>query len=336
MAVEQKLIPLESREEWREALKGIKHTFGHSWENCYAMHLTTGLKTYLYSFEADDIRTICPFTEREFEGYIDIVKPYGFSGFVGNGRHPDFVRSWGEFVRDRGYVCGYLGLNPLFDYSNNFHADEIHQYGIVYILDLTPDAEDLLANMSRNRRRQLKKDWGTIRSNFVLEKSVLEKFFIEHYHDFLRKKNASPVYFFSKETLSYLFRLDNVILVGTHTAGKVTAVSVFSYTADAGEYLFNVSLPEGRENSAALVWYGINYLKSRHISSLNLGGGSTGEFKRRFGSKVLPLRCLIEIYRQDIYDMLCHRMNVDPRNTGFFPAYRITDFKMQTQIVKTA
>ena len=43
------------------------------------MHLTSGLKTYLYSFERDPIRIVCPFAQREFDGYVDIVKPYGFS-----------------------------------------------------------------------------------------------------------------------------------------------------------------------------------------------------------------------------------------------------------------
>ena len=42
MAPHQRLIPLENRLEWQMALTGIPHAFGHTWESCHAMHLTTG------------------------------------------------------------------------------------------------------------------------------------------------------------------------------------------------------------------------------------------------------------------------------------------------------
>jgi hypothetical protein len=121
-----KCISLESPDEWKQALKGIKHSFGHTWENCYAMQLTTGFMTYLYCFENEHVRIVCPIAEREYEGYIDIVKPSGFSGFVGQGTCPDFSLHWKEFATERGYICGYIGLNPLFDYSSLFKSYEVY------------------------------------------------------------------------------------------------------------------------------------------------------------------------------------------------------------------
>ena len=47
------------------------------------MHLTTGFRTYLYCFETENIRIVCPIAEREFDGYIDIVTPYGFPALSG-------------------------------------------------------------------------------------------------------------------------------------------------------------------------------------------------------------------------------------------------------------
>jgi len=237
MAIKQHFIPLESPGEWREALTSIKHTFGHTWENCYAVHLTIGLKTYLYSFEKDNIRIVCPISEREYEGYTDIVKPYGFSGFVGNGDCPEFPHYWKEFARERGYVCGYLGVNPIFDYSSHFNSEEVYQYGTIYVLNLTPSINEIFENLSNNRKRHLK-NWDAICSSLVLENPILKNFFLENYIDFMHKKNASPVYFFSEETLSFLLDLDNVILVGAQNSGKLVAVSVFSYTPDVGDYLF--------------------------------------------------------------------------------------------------
>ena len=35
--IKQNCIPLECPSEWKEALKGIKHSFGQTWENCYSI-----------------------------------------------------------------------------------------------------------------------------------------------------------------------------------------------------------------------------------------------------------------------------------------------------------
>jgi hypothetical protein len=324
LAGKQYGIPLEAAQKWREALHGIAHTFGHTWENCYAMNLTTGLKTYLYCFEKENIRMVCPISEREFNGYVDIVKPFGFSGFVGNGECAEFSESWNGFVRDRGYICGYPGLNPIFDYSETFEPKEVCLYGNIFVLDLTTNIDDLLAKMSLGRRKQVKKLAG-IQSKLVFDKSVLKDFFLKYYFNFLREKNASAAYFFSEDTFSFLFNLDNVIPVGLQGSGGVIAVVVFAYTGDVGEASFQVSLPEGRSYVPALIWYGAKYLKELRISSLNLGGGGPGigEFKRRFGSKELPLRCLKQIYRPEIYKELCQKAGSNPEDmTGYFPAYR--------------
>jgi len=324
----QNCIPLESPSEWKEALEGIKHSVGETWENCYAMHLTTGLKTYLYCFESENVRIVCPFVEREYDGYIDILKPVGFSGFVANGDCSEFPHYWKAFVRQRGYICGYLGLDPIFDYSTHFDPDEIYQYNTIYVLDLTLSLDGLWANLSTNRKRQLR-DWDNIRPDLVLEKSTLTNFFLANYVDFFCRKDAARFYFFSRDTLSFLFNIDNVLIVGASSSKKVEAVSVFTYTADVGEYLFNVSLPEGRNHTAALLWYSVNYLKSLQIPLLNLGGGSggVGEFKRRFGARKLALRCLKQVYEPEIYENLCRCANADPNDmTGYFPAYRRGEF----------
>jgi len=317
-------IPLDSAAAWKKALGGISHTFGHTWENCYAMHLTTGLATYLYCFESDDVRIVCPIAEREMDGYVDIVKPFGFSGFVGNGDSPELRHSWEEFARQRNYVCGYLGLNPIFDYSCHFKTEDVHRYDTVHILDLNLSIEELWTNMSTNRKRQLR-DWDAIAENLEVGTPELRQFFLATYREFFSSKGAEQVYQFSEETLSYLFGLENVFLVGARISGKVEAVSVFAYTADAGDYLFNVSLPGGKDHTAALIWYGVNYLKSRNIPVLNLGGGGggVGESKRRYGGSELPLQCIKQIYDRQTYRELCSHVQADPENVnGYFPAYR--------------
>jgi hypothetical protein len=335
MAVRQYGIPLDSREEWEQALRGVKHTFGHTWENCQAMHLTTGLKTYLYCFEKGDIRVVSPIAEREFHGHVDILKPYGFSGFVGNRDCPEFPRYWREFVHEREYVCGYLGLNPIFDYGRHFDPKEIYRYDAICVMDLNRSVPELLAGMSMGRRQQLRR-WDEVSRDFVFDKSILAEFFLAHYYDFLDARGASSLYYFSRESLSQLLRSDNVMLVGAQHEGNVVAVNVFGRTPDAGDGLFAISIPEGRHYSAALIWYVAMYLKKLGIPVFNLGGagGSIGDFKKRFGCRERPLKCVKQIYRPDLYKDLCVQVNADAADvSGYFPAYRREDLQRQNNAV---
>jgi hypothetical protein len=327
MAIKQECISIDSPSEWRKSLEGIEHAFAHTWESCYAMQLTSGMDTYLYCFEMGDVRVICPISERRFQGFVDIVTPYGFSGFAGNKDCSDFPRYWTDFVEQRGYICGYIGLNPLFENGTYIETAEVYRNNEIYALDLTLSTDELFANLSQNRKLQLK-NWDKILPNLVHEKHTLKNFFLANYRDFFRKRNASKVYSFSVDTISSLFGLDNVLVVGAQDAGEVEAVSVFGYTPYGGDFLFNVSLPQGQHHSATLLWYGVNRLKSLGIPMLNLGGGvhkndGVACFKQRFGGRSLTLGCLKQIYEQDIYRKLCQRVNADHTDlAGYFPPYR--------------
>jgi len=329
-------IPLTSPSEWKDALRDVPHTFSHTWEHCHAMRMTTGFRTYLYVFEHEGVRIVSPIAERDFHGYTDIVKPYGFSGFVGTGACPDFRHYWKEFVKGKGYVCGYLGLNPVYDRSSEFDPEEIVEYDQVYVIDLTRPEQGMLDAMSKSRRRQLR-NYENDRAAFLFDKPELKAFFLDHYHEFLRSRNASPYYYFNRETLSYLCDLDNVFLVGSRTDGNIVAVSLFGYTRFSGDYLFNVSVDAGKNHAAALVWSAVLYLQSLQVSDMNLGGGGRGmaEFKRRFGGRILPLKGLRQTYDVHRYVMLCRMAGTDPREkTGFFPAYREHEYFMEKERVR--
>jgi hypothetical protein len=325
--VKQKCIPLDAPQEWKEALRGVKHAFAHTWENCYAMHLTTRFKTYLYCFEDGDVRIVCPIAEREYDGFIDIVTPYGFSGFAGDRDCPEFPQCWRQFVEEKAYVCAYIQLNPLLENSTYSAPQEIRRYNSVYVMDLTLSVDEIIDRMSRNRRKQVKRIIDN-EDNIILDRRKLTDFLLDNFSDFFRRKNASSTYDFSPETFSFLCGLDNVSIVGAGNQGHVEAVSLLAYTQYMGEALFQFSLPEGRRHAVEMVWHRLNYLKSIGVPLMNLGGGvcendSLAKFKEQFGGKKLPLGCLKQIYRPEVYEMLCKRKQVDPRDiSGYFPAYR--------------
>lgn len=320
----QKLIPLGSKKEWKNALLGIKHSYGHTWEHCDAMKLTTGDDTYLYSYEKNDTRIVCPIVEREFVGYKDITKPFGYSGFTGNKFDSGFSENWKTFTQSRGYVAGYLGLHPVFCQSHLFLSSEVKEYNSAFVLDLKPDLDRILANMTRKRRQQFN-NWDRVISSFTENKSQLEQFFHDHYDDFLRRKHAKSFYFFSSETISGLFDMENSFAVGATESGKLVAATYFAYTKYMGNALYHLSLPGSEHYSAPLLWYGARKLKSLGIPAVNYGGGFSGiaKFKKRFGAKRYPLKAIKQIYRKDVYRYLCSKVNEAPNDMdGFFPGYR--------------
>lgn len=319
-----KLIPIDNTDEWNDALDGVRHSFCHTREHCYSISLTTGDQTSLFCFEKDGVRIVNPVIEREFSGFKDLSKPFGFSGFAGTGFHPDFLQSWKRFVSEKNFVSGYLGLHPLFGVAGLFDDSEIHQYNTIYVIDLLPGYNEILNSLSSGRKKQLKK-FEEVSLSFSEDRKLLKTFFLENYNEFLKRRDAKNFYYLSSETISFLFTLENVCIVGAIEHGKCVAATLFGYTKQMGNALYHASLPGAEHYSAHLVWYGVKKLKALGIPALNLGGGSNGiaKFKEFFGAQTYPLKCVKQIYRQDVYEKLSKEAGVSSiQCNSFFPSYR--------------
>ena len=79
------LIPLGAPERWAQALSELSHGHAHTWGFCRALQLTSGLPTYLYTYERGAARVVCPLLERQFGETVDVTTPYGFGGFATSG-----------------------------------------------------------------------------------------------------------------------------------------------------------------------------------------------------------------------------------------------------------
>ena len=317
-------VGLEARAEWAAQLRGIRHSFAHTWANCYAMHLTTGYHTYLFCFETDDVRIVCPVAERAWGDHIDVVTPYGFSGFVGNGHCAEFPVRWREFVRQKGYVCGYVQLNPLWDNETYYAANDAHEYNSVYVIDLRPSLEEILARFEKRRRKQVRDKAGI---EMVWERQRLKEFLLNNYENFFARRHATGVYRFTRATIEQLCDAEDVLLVGCGSRGTLEAAAMLGRTQWGGDALLQVSVPGGEHHAVALVWHRIEHAKAIGLEWLNLGGGvrehdSIATFKERFGAVKRPLRCLKQVYDCVGYQQLCHQASVDPASGGYFPPYR--------------
>lgn len=320
-------IPLESANEWKDALKNIPHSFYHTWENCNAMFKTTNFKTYLYYFEYEGIKIACPLSEREFNGYKDIVTPYGFSGFTGNKDFPEFRNYWNEFVRERNYVCGYISLNPATLNETYYDDTDAFTATNLYFIDLKQSLTDIFENLDANRRKQIV-NFKKAEAGFIYDRKILTDFFLNNYASFLKRINASTANYFSDETLENICSLENVYMVGAGSSGKTEAVYIFGYTQYEGNCLFNVATPEGRQHSPLLFWSGLKYFRSKKIPLMNLGGGlkeddNVAMSKERFGAYKLPFVNLKQVYDESSYEKLCNERSIKPADrNGYFPAYR--------------
>ena len=312
------LIPLAERERWATALSDLPHGHAHTWGFCRAVQLTSGLPTYLYAYEDDGARVVCPLAEREFGGAIDVVSPYGFGGFATSDGFPS---DWDDFARSRGWVCGYVALNPLFCEADGFADVQVHNR--LYVMDL---GGDVRSRLSENRRRQLR-DWPSVAATLEHDRGRLTEFLLAHYADFFARRGAGAATDLSADTMVAIAALDDVIMVGAGTDGTLESVALFGHTQHAGDYLFNVSIPGGERHAVHLIWFAVERLRELGVPSLNLGGGvregdDLAEFKRRFGATALPLASLRQVYLPDVYERLCREAGVTSDRSGWFPPYR--------------
>lgn len=323
----QRAIPLSSPEDWKQALSGIPHSFFHTWEHSYAMHLTHKLPAYLYCAESDGVRVVCPFIERPIGEYVDIATPYGFSGFAGNGEIQELPLYWDRFVRSRGYVSAFIALHPLFFCSCHARVEETHELKGLYFLDLTLETEELLRRCSEKRRLFIRK-WEARGISIVTDRPRLARFVIDRYQDFFRRKNAGGAYNFSPATFEFLLSLPNVLAIGAARGEDIEAFHLTTYTRYAGESLFYFDIQGAESRCISLIWEAAKRLRNLGISAFSLGGGladgdTFDEFKRRFGGERRPLRALKQVIRSDIYSELCGEFRPEPSGyIGYFPEYR--------------
>jgi len=321
----ERLISVEDSEGWSAALEGVQHSFAFSWECCRAIQATNNLPTYLYCYEDEGARVVCPFSERMCDGLVDIYTPYGVSGFAANGRSPSFADAWRNFCRVRGYVCSYLALHPRFDEA--LHHEASHPGNPLYFLDVRLGADDLLRRMERGRRRSIKR-WQTSGGTLSTDRDRLAAFLVRHYGSFMHRVGASAVNFLTPATLQMFCQSPQVEIMGAVEGNEVVAVHAYAHTRWDAESLLLLALPEGRTFMTALIWTAVEGCMARGIPSFNLGGGVQHDdaiafSKKLWGGEQLPFRRLKEVYREPEYMKLCQAVGADPTDRSeYFPAYR--------------
>lgn len=320
------LLGLDDGGSWNSHLQSVPCAFPHTWHYCRAMHLTTGLTTYLWCYDGPNVQVICPFAERRFKDTFDIVTPLGFSGFVGSGDCPGVRDIWKTWCRSRGYVAGYVALNPILVNRSYVDASEVHAAQTLFILDLRQSEAALFEGLHASHRRKHRAMAPTTISTEA--SGALAKFFIDNFETCFQSRHGSAAYGLSRESLHALVASPGTFLVGAHDGGTIESVTLFGYTPHCGDAFLNVCTDTGREHAFTLEWTGAHFLKSLGVPFLNVGGGvregdGVTQFKRRYGGMERPFEALKQVYDEERYKALCDAAGADSSSrSGFFPAYR--------------
>lgn len=319
------VVAIDDRERWERLLDPLPHGFAHTWDSCHAHTLTTGYATSLVHVEADGARVACPVAERRIGPHVDVVTPFGFSGFVGTDPCPVLPARWHALMRERGYVCGYFACNPLYGHGSYVEAAEVYPNTEIYVLDLKKSSEELWRRLSRNRRRELR-DWRP--ASHDGDRIEMTEFLLTHYHPFMRARNATPQYDFTTATLAALVSSPKVFLLGARVEGRLAAVRVVGHTPYGADDLFFVHLPGAARHNTGLIWSAVHRLREMGVRTYTLGGGvrpgdSIARSKERFGAARLELRGAKQIYDAATYEALCREQGKDSEDrSGYFPPYR--------------
>jgi hypothetical protein len=321
------LLTVDDGARWEGALEGIRHGFGHTRDYCEAMASSSEAPIRLYTYRHGDDRFVCPVIERPFHGETDIATPIGFSGFAGHGDVPRFLQHWQAYARESGWVCGYIGLNPVAAPAELAGLPEYRSHNEIFTLDLRKPADELWRALSTNRKRQIKRfaEDGLVA---LADKALVRAFFLGNLDDFLHDRGASEAYRIADRTIELLLASEKTLALAVAPRGVVEAAMLLGYTPDCADYVFGASVGEGKRHSAALLWAGAMRLRDQGVPILNLGGGirrgdGVAEFKVRFGADRLELGSLHQVYRPDDYARLCRFAESGGEDgSKFFPAYR--------------
>lgn len=321
-------ICLDDRPAWERALDDVPHAFAHTWGHSHAMQVNSGLRTFLWCHDDGDVRVRCPVVERPIDdSAVDVVTPFGFSGFVGNGPCRDLQRIWREWCRSRGYVCGYIGTNPILLDPTYVQGDDAFPGPLLFVLDLRKDEEALQGSLHESLRRKHRHMPDTVISNGSPD-GPLGRFFVDHYETCFRSRQAAGAYRLSRPALAALLGARDTFLIGVRRHEVVESVTLVGYSKDCGDAMLNVCTDIGREHAFTLLWNAALHLKALGVPFMNLGGGiregdGVAAFKRRFGGDERRAVALKQVYDEKRYRALCERAAVDPdARSGYFPPYR--------------
>jgi serine/alanine adding enzyme len=272
------------------------------------------------------------------EGYADVGTPMGYGGPVAAGDEApvaDFLEAYERWCRENSVVATFARFHPVLAnqrlVADRWHVEEIgHSVG--WRLG-GRHADDVFEGMDAHHRRVVRKARAA-GVEFVPEIEIGElDGFVALYRETMRRRNASPFYYFPEEYWLYVAtRLgDAVVRFDTYEDGELVACILCFAAPPLLHYHLGASSERGQALGANHVLFceTATWAAERGFELFHLGGGVGGfedslyEFKRRFDPDGrLPATLGKAVHDEEAYRSLS---GVDViEYAGYFPAYRKT------------
>ncbi len=161
-----------------------------------------------------------------------------------------------------------------------------------YEIDLRPDADTLLRNMSRSCRWNIGK---AARSGVVIEEAQDASFAQDYYDqlvDVFAKQSLVPTYDLRRvQALIQHLRATEMLLLlrARNTEGRCVATGIF-LAAGQTMHLWGAASWRADQHlrpNEAIQWYAMTYWKARGMCRYDMGGG--GGYKRRYGGREIDV-----------------------------------------------
>jgi hypothetical protein len=320
---------------WDELLErlGVGDVYFRSAYLESASLLGQGRPVYL-RHETSDVVFPCLVREAP-AGFADVGTPMGYGGPVASDRPAiaGFLDAYESWCAENRVVATFARFHPVLAnqrlVEGRWHVEHIG-HSIGWPVE-GRDEDGLLAGMDSHHRRVVRKALSA-ELDVVVEKSPAElSAFVALYEETMRRRDASPFYFFPE---AYWQQLTGplgraLVRADAHAGEELVASIVCLASPPLLHYHLGASSERGQALGAnhLLFWRTAAWAAVHGFTRFHLGGGVGGfedslyEFKRRFDPEAtLPAYIGKAVHDADNYRDLSGVVEID--YSGYFPAYR--------------
>lgn len=255
--------------------------------------------------------------------YHELISAYGYGGPVATTENKNFLEAatneFKSWCHKSNVIVETIRFHPLFTNWRYYHGYSIPKRNTVYV-DLVQ--ENLLHSYTSSTRKAIGK---AIKRNVTIitaEADIFHSLFSKIYYDRMKALNARNFYFFNREYLANIFKMDNAIrLLAIHN-DEVIAGIIFLRQDNIIESFLSASNDLGRQLRAnnLLVHEAYAYAKDHGCVLAHMGGGASDDiedpllaFKMGFAGKLAEFRIGKYIHNPSVYENLVANNILMPR-----------------------
>jgi hypothetical protein len=345
--MEIQVITIEEPEKWDKTVR--------SFEKYDVFYLSEYVKAFqnhgdgvplLFYCEGKDTRGINVVMQRDIaldknflnklaiNTYFDISSPYGYGGWLFEGRHPEIIEDlYIDFCKNSGYICEFVRFNLFNGYEKIFKGEsETRTHNVVRALDLS--STEIVESFDRKVRKNIRKACKSGLSIEVDKDGKNLNDFLNIYYGTMERSNADKNFFFDENFFKELTSTtNNSVFFHVLHEGKVISTELviygseysYSYLGGTDKDYFNLRPNDFLKNEI------INWSKENGLKGFVLGGGYGGDdgifnYKRSFAPNgIYDFYIGRRIFNKDKYNELIDiksQTKVECSDSNFFPLYR--------------